>query len=189
VNWRGLFTGINLECIAVIVVLVTRLPIPGNLVRETKEEIEAVYPSQYETAVLLKDGSSMFLRPIRGNDAARWLAFIGRLSPHAKYLRFHHMPKEMGLDDAVRFCTVDYDNTFALVAEVLRETNSEIVALGRYYRLPKKHIAEVDFAVEDAYQDKGIGTSLIEQLANAARENGITSFEADVLAENPVIFS
>ena len=154
------------------------------MARENKTGSKAVYPSQYETTVLLKDGSSILLRPIREDDAERWLAFVGRLSPHTKYLRFHHMPKEMGLDDAIRFCTVDYDNTFALVAEVLREPNREIVALGRYYRLPKKHLAEVDFAVEDAYQDRGIGTILIQHLANAARENGITSFEADVLAEN-----
>jgi len=151
---------------------------------ESKTGSKAVYPSQYETKVLLRDGSSILLRPIREDDAERCLAFIGRLSPHTKYLRFHHMPKETGLDDTVRFCTVDYDNTFALVAEVLREPNTEIVAIGRYYRLPKKHLAEVDFAVEDAYQDRGIGTSLIQHLANAARENGITSFEADVLAEN-----
>jgi acetyltransferase len=154
------------------------------MARESKTVPKAVYPSQYETKVLLKDGSSMLLRPIRQDDAERWLAFIGRLSPHTKYLRFEHMPKEMGLDDAIRFCTVDYDNTFALVAEVLREPNNRIVGLGRYYRLPKKHLAEVDFAVEDAYQDKGIGTSLVQRLAMAARENGITSFEADVLAEN-----
>jgi acetyl coenzyme A synthetase (ADP forming)-like protein len=154
------------------------------MARESKTGSKAVYPSQYETRVLLKDGSSILLRPIREDDAERWLAFAGRLSSHTKYLRFHHMPKEMGRDDALRFCTVDYDNTFALVAEVSREPNREIVAVGRYYRLPKKNLAEVDFAVEDAYQDRGIGTSLIQHLANAARENGITSFEADVLAEN-----
>jgi acetyltransferase len=139
------------------------------MVRESK----TVYPSQYETMALLKDGSSILFRPIRGDDAARWLAFVSRLSPHTKYLRFYHMPKEMGLDDAIRFCTVDYDNTFALVAEVLREPNSEIVGLGRYYRLPKKHLAEVDFAIEDAYQDRGIGTSLIQHLANAREKMGL----------------
>ncbi|MEK7354276.1 MAG: GNAT family N-acetyltransferase, partial [Chloroflexota bacterium] len=154
------------------------------MARESKTGSKAVYPSQYETTVLLKDGSSMLLRPIRVDDAARWLAFVGRLSPRTKYLRFHYMPKEMGIDDAIRFCTVDYDNTFAFVAEVLREPNNEIVGLGRYYRLPEKHLAEVNFAIEDAYQGRGIGTSLIQQLASAARENGITSFEADVLAEN-----
>ena len=77
-------------------------------------ETKAVYPSQYEAKVLLKDGSSILFRPIREDDAERWLAFVGRLSPHTKYLRFHNMPKEMGLDDAVRFCTVDYDNNSLL---------------------------------------------------------------------------
>src|SRR5512136_1682788 len=89
----------------------------------------AAYPSQYETEILLKDGSSMLLRPIRGEDAERWLAFISRLSPRTKYLRFHHIAPEADPDDAARFCTVDYERTFALVAEVLREPNKEIVAV------------------------------------------------------------
>jgi hypothetical protein len=87
------------------------------------EENRAVYPSLYETMVLLKDGSSILLRPTRKDDTERWLAFIGRLSPNNKYLPFQHTAKEMNLDDAVRFCTIDYHNTFAFVANVLREPN------------------------------------------------------------------
>ena len=52
------------------------------------KEVLAVYPSQYETEVLLKDGSRIMLRPIRREDTERWLAFESRLSPYAKYLRF-----------------------------------------------------------------------------------------------------
>ncbi|MBN2187202.1 MAG: GNAT family N-acetyltransferase, partial [Dehalococcoidia bacterium] len=78
----------------------------------------------------------------------------------------------------------DYNNTFAFVAEVRGDQRKDIVAIGRYYRLPKRHSAEVAFAIEDAYQGKGIGTKLVEWLANVARENNITSFEADVLGEN-----
>ena len=87
------------------------------------EENRAMYPSLYETMVLLKDGSSILLRPTREDDAERWLAFIGRLSPHNKYLHFQHTGKEMNLDDAVRFCTIDYHNTCAFIANVLREPN------------------------------------------------------------------
>ncbi len=36
-------------------------------------EINIVYPSQYETEVLLKDGSRMRLRPIKMEDIERWL--------------------------------------------------------------------------------------------------------------------
>jgi len=113
-------------------------------------EINTAYPSQYETEVLLRDGSRILLRPIRVEDTERWLAFVRRLSRRTKYLRFHHMPEEMSRDDAVRFCTVDYVNTFAFVAEVLKEQRRDIVAIGRYYRLPNKHSAEVAFTIEDA---------------------------------------
>jgi acetyl coenzyme A synthetase (ADP forming)-like protein len=149
---------------------------------EVTGQNETGYPSQYETEVLLKDGSRILLRPIRAGDARSWLSFIGRLSPHNKYLHFQHTAKEMNLDDAVRFATVDYHNTFAFVAEVLREPNKEIVATGKYYRLPDGHSADVLFVVEDDYQGRGLGTAILEQLSNVARENGIDTFEADTIA-------
>jgi acetyl coenzyme A synthetase (ADP forming)-like protein len=147
------------------------------------EAREAEYPAQYETEVLLKDGSRILLRPIRTDDIERWLEFISRLSHRTKYLRFHSVPK-LGREDAIRFCSVDYDNAFAFVAEVLRDRRRDIIAIGRYYRIPHKPSAEVALVIEDAYQGKGIGTKLMEWLANVARDNGITTFEASVLAEN-----
>ena len=142
---------------------------------------ESTYPAQYETEVLLKDGSSILLRPIRLDDARSWVKFVGELSARTKYLRFHYMPEELGLEDAVRFCTVDYRDTFAFVAEVLGKAKQDIVAIGRYYRLPDSHSAEVALAIEDKYQGRGLGTNLLEQLAGAARANGIDRFQADVL--------
>jgi acetyl coenzyme A synthetase (ADP forming)-like protein len=147
------------------------------------EEADVVYPAQYETEVLLKDGSKMMLRPIKSEDIDHWLTFVSRLSRRTKYFRFHSLPK-LGREDAIRFCTVDYTDTFAFVAEVLRDKGRDIVAIGRYYRLSNRYSAEVALAIEDAFQGKGIGTKLMEWLANVARDNGITSFEADVLAEN-----
>jgi acetyl coenzyme A synthetase (ADP forming)-like protein len=148
------------------------------------QKSESIYPAQYETEVLLEDGSRILLRPIKVDDARSWVEFVGRLSAQTKYLRFHYVPKEMGLEEAVRFCKVDYCNTFAFVAEVLREAKRDIVAIGRYYRLPNHDSAEVALAIEDSYQRRGLGTSILEQLAEVARENGIDNFEADVLAAN-----
>lgn len=149
--------------------------------------VEAIYPSRYETEVLLKDGSSISLRPIRANDAASWLRLIRRINPDNYFPRFRNISKDMedmDISDGVRFCTVDYHNSFAFVAEVLREQGKEIVAIGKYFRLPNRHSAEIVFAVEDEYQGRGLGTSLLQQLTNIARENSIDTFEADVLAGN-----
>jgi acetyl coenzyme A synthetase (ADP forming)-like protein len=147
-------------------------------------EVNVAYPSHYETNVLLKDGSRILLRPIKTEDTERWLTFVNGLTPHTKYLRFHGTIPMMGLEEAIRFCTVDYTNTFAFVAEVMKEKRRDIIAIGRYYRLPSNYSAEIAFVIDDAYQSKGIGTKLVEWLANVALDNGITTFEADVLAEN-----
>jgi len=142
------------------------------------------YPFKYERDAVLKDGSRIFLRPIRQDDTDKWLSFVSRLSSHTKYLRFHHVPKEMTEEDASRYCNVDYRDSFAIVAEYMRNGRRDIVAVGRYNRLQPRNSAEISFVVEDAFQNKGIATKLMEHLVDYARENGISTFEADVLAEN-----
>jgi acetyl coenzyme A synthetase (ADP forming)-like protein len=143
------------------------------------------YPSQYEAEVLLKDGSRILLRPIKREDAGRWLTFFQRLNKEqTQYLHFHRLTERIDPEDAQRFCTVDYYNTFAFIAEVMKEQGKDIVAMGRYYRLPSKHSARVTLAVADAYRGKGIGTRLIEWLSKVARENDITVFEGDVFSED-----
>ena len=146
-------------------------------------ETAVLYPANYETEAILRDGARVLLRPIRLDDTDRWLAFVRRLSLRSLYLRFHNLPK-LNEQDAIRYCTVDYSNTFAVVAEIRKGAVREIVAIGRYYLLPNKRSAEVAFAIEDRYQGRGIGTKLVESLANVAREKKINMFEADVMAEN-----
>jgi len=140
------------------------------------------YPEKYETEAVLKDGSTILLRPIKKEDVQLWLDFIGRLSPHTKYLHFQHV-LNLTAEDADRACSVDYDNTFAIVAEVIGGEYKEIVGIGRYYRLPDQHSAEVAFVTEDAHQGKGIATRLLGWLSNIGRDKGIDRFETDVLAE------
>ena len=140
--------------------------------------------SQYRREEILKDGYRVLLRPIEKSDVPLWLAFISRLSTLTKYLRFHNVPKEMTEEDAIRYCTVDYINSFAYVVEIGKGKDRKIIAIARYYRLPNKRSAEVAFAIEDAYQSIGLGTRLLEALVNVARENDISIFEASVLAEN-----
>lgn len=139
---------------------------------------------RYSTAVLLRDGSTLHLRPIQCDDQERLQALFARLSPHTVYLRFHHMLRQLSKDEAFRLCTVDHENSFALVGTVGEGAEEKLIAVARYYRLTNPDAAEMAVVVEDAYQGKGIGTQLLEQLANVARGKGIRSFQAEVLAEN-----
>lgn len=145
---------------------------------------KSVYPKEYEVEVLLRDGSRMRIQPIKPDDAPLWLRFVNRLSEHTKYLRFHYVPGPMTLEDAIRNCTVDYDNSFALIAKAFHEGSEEIVGVARYNRLPNRWAAEVAFAIADEYQGKGVGTKLMETLVRAALDHGVRTFEASVLPEN-----
>ncbi len=55
--------------------------------------------------------------------------------------------------------------------------------------MPSVSTAEIAFVIEDEYQEKGIGTKLIEWLAIVARKNEIDTFEALVLRENTQMLS
>ncbi len=138
------------------------------------------YPSFEERDVVLRTGSTLRLRPIRPDDAGALLALYERLSPDSLYFRFFSL-RHVDTAAAARFCNVDYDGQFALVGDA----GGRIVAIAHYFRLPKHPgRAEVAFAVEDALQGQGVGTRLLERLAEVARSHGIRSFEADVMTEN-----
>jgi hypothetical protein len=91
---------------------------------------------KYKTTVILRDGSTLYLRPIQREDEERLLALFSRLSPRAICLSFHHVLKQLPKQEARRLCTVDYENAFALVATVGEGVEERIVAVGRYYRPP-----------------------------------------------------
>ena len=139
---------------------------------------------KYSVTVALKDGSSLILRPIQLSDEEKLLALFNRLSKQTMYLRFHHVLNHIAREEVRRFCAVDYFNTFALVGTLGEDEDEKIIAVGHYARQPGAERAQIAFEVEDKYQGLGIGTHLLDQLANVARDKVITTFEAEVLAEN-----
>jgi acetate---CoA ligase (ADP-forming) len=132
--------------------------------------------------VVLRDGTTLRLRPPRTDDTEELLAFFKRLSQESLYRRFHGLPSlGPGLIEPV--LEPDWVERGSLVG-TLAEGDERIVALGSYARLRDPEIAEVAFAVADELQRRGVGTRLLEQLAGLAGEVGIRSFLAEVLAEN-----
>ncbi|MEU8376724.1 GNAT family N-acetyltransferase [Micromonospora sp. NPDC048894] len=131
--------------------------------------------------VLLSDGSTVGLRPIRPQDAPEIVAMHGRFSERTRYLRYFSPYPRIPERDLRRFVTVDHRDREAFVVLV----GDRIVAVGRYERLgPAAPEAEVAFVVEDAHQGRGIGSVLLEHLADAAGRAGIGHFVAEVLPTN-----
>ncbi|MER5703035.1 GNAT family N-acetyltransferase [Micromonospora sp. NPDC002296] len=131
--------------------------------------------------VLLSDGTTVGLRPIRPDDAPGIVAMHARFSERTRYLRYFSPYPRIPERDLRRFVVVDHRDREAFVVLAA----DRIVAVGRYERLgPQAPEAEVAFVVEDAYQGRGIGSVLLEHLADAARRAGIVRFVAEVLPAN-----
>lgn len=138
------------------------------------------FPRHWEADVVLSDGGTVHLRPITPDDGEKLRDFHGRLSERTRYFRYFGPYPRIPQRDLERFSTVDHHDRVAIVALL----GDEIVAVGRFDRLHQGESAEVAFVVEDGHQGRGLGSILLEHLAAAAREVGLTRFEAEVLAEN-----
>ncbi|MFI2563629.1 GNAT family N-acetyltransferase [Paenarthrobacter sp. NPDC018779] len=139
-----------------------------------------IYPEYWEADVVLRDGGTAHLRPIRPEDADALQAFHAGQSQASIYMRFFSFKAKLSGKEVRRFTEVDHVNRVAFVITI----GGEIVGVGRYDRLDDPAEAEVAFNISDSHQGRGIGSILLEHLAVAARENGIRRFTAEVLPEN-----
>lgn len=140
------------------------------------------YPAHRAAHVALRDGSTVYVRPIRREDENALLAFFQRLSPEARALRFFSATTDTFLiAEARRETDVDYVKTYGLVAA----TGPEETIVGHaLYAAVEEGRAEVAFAIAQEYQGRGLATILLAHLAEAAAANGIGVFEAEILASN-----
>jgi GNAT superfamily N-acetyltransferase len=137
------------------------------------EKSTARYPREREADVVLRDGSTVRVRPVRADDEPAIRAFLKTVSRESIAFRFFGIPRT---DWVVAWSLdVDYADRFALVAE--SGGPRKIVAHAAYLR-ENRGGAEVAFLVADAWQGRGISTILLAHLAGLAEEQGISTFTA-----------
>ncbi len=139
-------------------------------------------------ALVLRDGTRVFVRRVRAEDAAALQRLVGRSSDRSVELRFFGPLKELSDGMARRFAEVDGKDRFALVA-LDPQDPGEIVAVVRYAREEGTDGAEYAALIEDGFQGKGLGIGMTKSLIEAARENGIGYLHALVMRENKGMLS
>ena len=137
------------------------------------------YPRESETDVVLRDGSTVHVRPVQSSDGEAIRTFLDGVSREAIGFRFFGAPD---LNWVVSWSLdVDYVDRFALVAETGEPRR--IISHAAYVRSATSR-AEVAFLVADAWQRRGISTIMLAHLASIAQQKGIATFIAEVLPAN-----
>jgi len=143
--------------------------------------------------VLLRDGLMLRLRSAHASDRQPLIDMFARCSTQTIRYRFLHLVKALPTELLDQITTATDPRTVALVVVQGGQgapTDERILAVGIYSVVDETpDVAEVSFLVEDAMQRRGIGTILLDTLAELARSSGIAQFSADVMADNRTMLS
>jgi acetyltransferase len=143
------------------------------------------YPAELESREVTSDGLSIFVRPIRPEDAPLLINLFDTLSPTSIYYRFFGHLKSLPHSMLVRFTQVDYDREIDLVAIDEGDKSEErMLGVSRVFTDPDGKRAEFAILVGDPWQGKGVGARLLEISLGIAKKRGIETVWGTVLQEN-----
>jgi len=119
----------------------------------------------------VKDGRHVLIRPLAEKDREREYAFIQRLSPESRHMRFLAQISEPGTALLDQLMDIDNQQRTAFIALV--HENGQLIEIGiSRYAAIGAHECECAVTVADEWQHLGLGTLLMEHLIKAARRNG-----------------
>ena len=130
--------------------------------------------------VKAKHGPEILVRPLESGDTATVVAVFERLGEASRTARFNGHKRRLG-EQELRWLATVGANHHVLVAYV--DGDPEPVAIARLVRSDAS--AEVAFEVADAYQGRGIGSALTQELVCDACAAGIVEVTALVRSDNP----
>jgi len=160
--------------------------VKAKYVRAEMAEVDefVIGPQELKTSYLLDDGTLVSFRPIHPTDEPRIRDLFYGVSAETLFYRFMSRMKWISREQVQNFVYIDHRTEVAIVGTLPEAFGEDIIAVGRYYLDPHTNRAEVAFIVDDAWQNRGIGSFLLKHLITIAKRNGIAGFTAEVLRDN-----
>ncbi len=151
--------------------------------RSLNESIHGVYPIHLEETIYIGN-QKVTIRPAKPVDERRIQEHFYSLDKDDVVARFFHEKTSFVHDDVKGVSLIDYIKDLTIVAVVGEFGFGQVVGIGECLLDPGNNEAEVAFSISKPFQRKGLGKMLLEKLAVAARENGISGLMAYTSAKN-----
>ncbi|MGQ4912180.1 MAG: GNAT family N-acetyltransferase [Candidatus Thorarchaeota archaeon] len=148
------------------------------------------FASEYEAHETFKgpDGPiEVHFRLIRPDDSDRIKDLFYGLSEESIYFRFLTPLRSLQRQTLQDFYNVDQARDISVVAVIREGEDGEterIIGAGRYLLNRSTNEAEFALLIQDEYQNRGIGTFLLNHLMRIAKSKGVEAFIAYVHPQN-----
>lgn len=133
--------------------------------------------------LILRDGSTALIRLVTPEDEAVVRAFFHGLSAESKRHRFFSAGEPRDEELAALCANTAPRAQRTLGVFRLSGKTPRAIAIASYFAKDARS-AEVAFAVDDAFQGKGLGSSLLERLVQLGAQQGFTTFWAMTHTDN-----
>ena len=154
----------------------------------SRVNVETEFIRRRTVEIQLRDSTPVLIRPIVPEDKDRLSEGLARLSSRSTQLRFLRSVGRFSERELSYLTEIDYKDHFAWGAMALDQPEEPGIGVARYVRdRDDPETAEAAVAVVDAYQGRGLGSILLEVLAETAQENGMKRFYGIISSENRVV--
>ncbi len=142
------------------------------------------YPAEW-VEQLDWQGRQLTLRPIRPEDEAQHLAFLGMLSPEDVRMRVFYSRRSIERSELARLTQIDYEREMAFIATALLVGGGEeTLGVARAVCDPDNDTAEFGVIVRSDIKGGGLGERLMLKLIAYLKRRGTRQLVGSVLHEN-----
>src|SRR5262249_31137549 len=118
------------------------------------------YPKEWERHAELKDGTKLFVRPIRPEDEALYGPFMAAITSEDQRVRFFAPVRDFSHAFVVRFTQIDYARAMAFLA--LDESSGAMLGVVRLHVSPDDNVGEYAILVRSDLKGHGLGWLLMQ---------------------------
>lgn len=134
----------------------------------------------YPKEVTLRDGDKVTLKPMTPGDSLPLERFFSRISAEDRY----YLKEDVASPQVVQrwAAELDYNRTLPLLAWV----DDRVVADATLHRQragARQHVGEVRVLVDPEYRSRGLGTTMLHELATIANDSGLERLTFELVSE------
>jgi acetyltransferase len=140
------------------------------------------YPKEWERHLALRDGTAIYVRPVRPEDEPLYIQFLSAETAEDLRRRFFAEVKHFNHAFIVPLTHIDHAKAMAFIA--LDEAKGEIVGAARLHATADEGSGEYAILIRSDWKSHGLGWLLMQMLIDYARAKSFHCIQGQVLHDN-----